>query len=287
MNFADIHPYVYYATRYPFSKAQSSNNRVSYVASLYLISEGKGTLHTGGRTYETGVGSLVYVPAGQLHHWIADRDDPMVHVCCYFDWAYIDRQTHFSYPAKICFHSETLISHLIGPEFPYVLPVHLNVEKLRVWVDFFEKFYTDNQYVNDRTYMRNLRIQSNFQQFIEFYLTFALKKEHIPNLYMSKLLERLDQDLVQGKLQPFETYYRELSISRGYFFDLFKQATGMTPTQYVTQYRVNRAKEDLLFSSLTITEIAEKHGFSSLHYFSKLFDKLHGQSPRAYRDQNR
>ncbi|MBJ8192377.1 helix-turn-helix domain-containing protein, partial [Bacillus cereus] len=108
---------------------------------------------------------------------------------------------------------------------------------------------------DERTFIRSLKVQSNFQKFIEFYLTFALKEEHIPNLRMSKLLERLDQDLIQGSLQPLEVYYRELRISRGYFFELFKQSTGLSPTQYVIQFRINRVKDDLLFTNLSITEI--------------------------------
>ncbi|MDQ8734532.1 helix-turn-helix domain-containing protein [Paenibacillus sp. LHD-38] len=287
MDFANLHPYVYYATRYPFSKGQTSNNRISYASSLYLISEGKGVVHTCGRTHETASGSLVYIPAGQLHHWVADSQDPMVHVCCYFDWSYIDRRAEFAHPSKICFDAATLVPALIGPAFPYYLPEHVKVEKLRVWMDFFERFYTENHYTNERSYVRSLKIQSSFQQFIEFFLTFALKEDHMPNPRMSKLLERLDQDLVQGNLKPFENYYRELCISRGYFFDLFKHATGLPPTQYVIQFRINRAKDDLLFTNLSITEIAEKHGFSSLHYFSKIFRKLNGLSPREYREGNR
>lgn len=287
MEFANLHPYVYYATRYPFSKDQTSRNRICYTSSLYLISDGKGIIETCNRTYEVKAGSLVYIPAGQQHHWVADSCDPMVHVCCYFDWSFIDRRARADHPSLICYDAATLQPDLIGPTFPYVLPEYLIVEKLRMWLELFEKFYTDNQDTNNRTYIRNLRTQGNFQQFIEFYLTFALKKEHIPNLHMARLLERLDQDLVQGNLQSLETYYNELKISRGYFFDIFKQATGKPPTQYIIHFRVNRAKEDLLHSSLTITEIAEKHGFSSLHYFSKLFHKLHGQSPREYRDKNK
>ena len=103
MDFANLHPYVYYATRYPFSKGQTSNNRISYASSLYLISEGKGVVHTCGRTHETAAGSLVYIPAGQLHHWVADSQDPMVHVCCYFDWSYIDRRAEFAHPEQDLF----------------------------------------------------------------------------------------------------------------------------------------------------------------------------------------
>ncbi|NOU93200.1 helix-turn-helix domain-containing protein [Paenibacillus sp. LMG 31456] len=287
MDFGDFHPYVYYATRYPFSKGQTSSNRISYASALYLISEGRGVIQTCNRSYETAAGSFVYIPAGQLHHWIADGDEPMVHVCCYFDWTYVDRRAEFTNPSIICFDAGSLRPSLIGPSFPYSIPEHVKVEKVRLWIDFFEKFYTDNHFTNERTYIRNLKIQSSFQQFIEFFLTFALKDEHFPDPRMNKLLERLDQDLVHGNLQPLVTYYSDLRISRGYFFELFKLATGLPPTQYVIQFRINRAKDDLRFTDLSVTEIADKHGFTSIHYFSKLFRKLNGRSPREYREEYR
>lgn len=286
MDFASFHPYVYYATRYPFSRGQASRNRFCYASSLYLISEGKGIIHTCGRTYETFPGSLIYMPAGQPHDWIADSHDPMVHVCCYFDWAYMDRRAVSAHPSIICYDPAQLLPSLIGPSFPHSIPEHAKVEKLRKWIDLFEKFYTDNEYTNERTFVRSLKIQSHFQQFIEFFLAFALKEEHIPDPRMNKLLERLDQDLVRGDLQPLATYYNELHLSRGYFFELFKQATGLPPVQYVNQYRINRAKYDLRFTNLSVTEIAEKHGFSSVHYFSKLFRQLVGRSPREFREES-
>lgn len=131
--------------------------------------------------------------------------------------------------------------------------------------------------------MRSVKIQSQFLQFIEYFLTFALKDEFIPDRRMNKLLERLDQDLLHGKLRPLESYYEELRISRGYFFELFKKSTGLPPTQYINQFRLNRAKDDLRNTDISITEIAEKYGFSSIHYFSKLFRQLNGMSPLEYR----
>lgn len=283
MDFAGLHPYVYFATRYPFSKGQAARNRICYASSLYLISEGKGRIHTCGRTYETVPGSLVYMPAGQPHDWIADNQDPMVHVCCYFDWSFIDRRAVYAHPSVICYNTAELLPSWIGPSFPHAIPEHASVEKLRIWVDLFEKFYTDNEYTNDRTFMRNLKIQSHFQQFIAFFLAFTLKEEHIPDPRMNKLLERLDHDMVRGELKPLAAYYNELQISRGYFFELFKQATGLPPIQYMNQFRINRAKDDLIFTNLSVTEIAEKHGFSSVHYFSKLFSQVVGKSPREFR----
>ncbi|OPA73796.1 AraC family transcriptional regulator [Paenibacillus selenitireducens] len=284
MDFAAFHPYVSYATRYPFSKGQESLNRHCYSSSLYLISEGYGLVRTCDRTYPTVPGSLVYIPAGQPHDWIADSHDPMVHVCCYFDWVHVDRRAYFSHPSVICYDATQLVPALIGPAFPLMIPEHVKVEKLQVWKDFFQKFYTENQYPNEHTYIRNVKNQSYFLQFIEFFLTFVLKDDQFPDQRMYKLLERLDQDLVHGHLQPLESYYKELRISRGYFFELFKNATGLPPTQYINRFRIHRTMDDLRNTNISITEIAYKHGFSSVHYFSKLFRQLNGQSPRKYRE---
>ncbi|MEK3886319.1 AraC family transcriptional regulator [Bacillus sp. FSL K6-3431] len=284
MDLAEFHPYVYYATQYHFSKGQTSNLRICYTSSLYLISEGKGTLHTLERAYETAPGSLVYIPAGQQHEWIADEKNPMVHVCCYFDWSYINRKTVFEWPSSICYDFTQLRQSLIGPVFPYPIPEHSKVETLRLWIELFEVFYTSNEHTNERTFIRSLKIQSHFQQFIEYFLNHVLNEENIPDPRINKLLAQMEQDLMRGSPESLEIYYKELRISRGYFFELFKKATGFSPMQYINHFRIRRAKDDLRFTNLSITEIAEKNHFSSVHYFSRLFRKLTGQTPREFRE---
>jgi len=283
LDFAALHPYVYYATQYPFSKQQTSKNRICYASSLYLISNGYGTLKTGGRTYNAGPGSLVYIPAGQPHEWIADSVNPMIHICCYFDWHYIDRKDMFDNASSICYDFSKLKRSLIGPQFLLPIPEYLKVEHLRVWIDLFESFYTTNEYTNELTFIRSLTIQRNFQTFIEHFLSHVLQ-EKIPDPRIYRLLEKMEQDLMQGNMKPVDIYCDELNLSRGYFFELFKRATGLSPTQYMNHFRINRTKEDLRFSNLSITEIAEKHYFSSVHYFSRLFRQITGQTPRKYRE---
>lgn len=283
MDFANLHPYVYHACLYPFSRGQSSLSRTCYASSLYLISEGKGIIRFRGEDHPVVPGSLVYMPPGLLHDWYADWEEPMVHYCCYFDWAFIDRREAFSTPNMICFDLSQLQPSLIGPAFPVPIPELMTVSKLRIWMDGFETFFNNNEYINERTYYRGLKIQSNFQQFMEYFLTFALKENNIPDPRMLHLLERLDQDLMTGSVKPLEVYFRELHMSRGYFFEKFHQATGLSPTQYMNHFRINRAKDDLRFSHLSITEISEKYGFSSVHYFSKLFKQLTGTPPKEYR----
>ncbi|MFC5649180.1 helix-turn-helix domain-containing protein [Paenibacillus solisilvae] len=283
MDFSNLHPYVYYATRYPFSKGQASLQRICYTSSIYLISEGFGKLQTGGRTYKAVPGSLVYMPAGQLHDWVADDQDPMVHICCYFDWQHVDRSAAFEWSSPICYRPELLQHHLIGPLFPYELPQITVVESLRVWTDLFQSFYKSGEYTSDKTFMRNLKIQRNFQDFIDYFLKFMLKNTHMQDPRIDKLLDRMEQDLLSGAPRPLEVYYESLNMSRGHFFEIFKKVTGYSPVQYINHFRIGRAREDLLHTQLSITEIAEKYHFSSVHYFSRLFHKQIGLSPRAFR----
>ncbi|MBW7454734.1 AraC family transcriptional regulator [Paenibacillus sepulcri] len=283
MNFSAFHPYVYYASRYPFSRGQSSAPRICYSSSIYLVSEGSGVLLTGGEAYQAGPGSLMYVPAGQPHEWVADSIDPMVHVCCYFDWSYVERRALSDWSTPICYNPEELQTAFIGPDFPFPIPVAAAVDSLRPWIDLFQSFYKSGDYTSDRTFMRSLTTQRNFQSFIDYFLQHMLKDSHIPDPRISHMLDRMERDLLSVPPKPLEQYYSSLNMSRGHFFELFKQATGYSPVQYMNGFRIGRAMEDLLRTSLTITEIADKYHFSSVHYFSRLFHKQTGQSPREFR----
>jgi AraC-like DNA-binding protein len=75
----------------------------------------------------------------------------------------------------------------------------------------------------------------------------------------------------------------KLAISVTHFYRLFKEHTGMSPYQYHLQLRINRAKEMLHGTNLTVKEIAGKLHFESEFHFSKLFKKKTKFSPTAWR----
>lgn len=82
-----------------------------------------------------------------------------------------------------------------------------------------------------------------------------------------------------------EKMVRELPMSYSSFRKEFKRLTGEPPNQFVLNLRLNRAKYLLGNSTLSINEIARQTGFESVFYFSKLFKKKNGRSPRFYREQ--
>lgn len=76
---------------------------------------------------------------------------------------------------------------------------------------------------------------------------------------------------------------RRVGLSYSRFRFVFKESTGTSPLQYHLDIRLNKARELLLQSDLSITEIADRIGFSDVFYFSRLFKKKKGCSPNSYR----
>ncbi len=65
--------------------------------------------------------------------------------------------------------------------------------------------------------------------------------------------------------------------------NLVKEKTGLPPMKYVLAARLTQSRPDLLFTLLTINEIAEKYGFSDVNYYIRAFKKHFGKSPLQFR----
>lgn len=66
------------------------------------------------------------------------------------------------------------------------------------------------------------------------------------------------------------------------FCRYFKRQTNMTFTDFVNQYRIERAK-NLLMQDRNVTETCYAVGFESISYFNKLFNKIVGDNPSAFK----
>ena len=78
---------------------------------------------------------------------------------------------------------------------------------------------------------------------------------------------------------------KAVNTSTYYFCKLFKKATGLNFTDYVSRVRIEKAKNLLLNPNLRISEIAYEVGFQSLTHFNRVFRRIIGQSPSVYRLQ--
>ncbi|WP_028610173.1 helix-turn-helix transcriptional regulator [Paenibacillus harenae] len=90
------------------------------------------------------------------------------------------------------------------------------------------------------------------------------------------IMERFDQTLLLEELSKTAT------LSVFHFSRLFKQKYGLTPHQFQMRYRIEKAKDLMIYSPLSVSSVAEKVGYGSVYAFSKAFKQIEGISPRKF-----
>ncbi len=112
--------------------------------------------------------------------------------------------------------------------------------------------------------------------------------ETIINAERLRLLERMQpilehmHDHIADPLQAQNlAALFDLSFSR--FYELFTEATGISPGQYQLQLRLKHAQTQLVSTDHPIKDIAESIGYADNHYFSRIFKKTFGMTPGNYR----
>jgi two-component system response regulator YesN len=139
---------------------------------------------------------------------------------------------------------------------------------------------------NDITYLSTFdQIEGWLKELIERIISFVNRVQKTRTSVIidkAKLLvaERLDKQI------SYHEIAKELYISSSYFQALFKQEVGSTFVEYLTDLRINRAKELLLNSAMTITEISFEVGIQNPNYFSSMFHKKTGVSAKTFRKRN-
>lgn len=84
-----------------------------------------------------------------------------------------------------------------------------------------------------------------------------------------------------------ESVAKAVSVSPFHFCKIFKQATGLTFTDFVNRARVEKAKRLLMKPAARITEVAYDSGFQSLSHFNRSFRRVAAESPTEFRSRMR
>lgn len=79
------------------------------------------------------------------------------------------------------------------------------------------------------------------------------------------------------------TVAMHVGMSPSYFSSVFSKEAGKTFVEYLTEVRMDKAKEYLMCSSMKTSEIGYEVGYKDPHYFSYIFKKTQGCSPKEYR----
>jgi len=126
---------------------------------------------------------------------------------------------------------------------------------------------------------------------LEFFSVAVRKATYNNNPNISENIRKIDavrllmhENFAENLPLKFYADYANLSLSR--FAHLFKDTVGMTPINYITKIKINKAINLLNSTNMTIGEISERTGFSDQNYFGITFKKVTGISPKAYRKGN-
>lgn len=126
-----------------------------------------------------------------------------------------------------------------------------------------------------------LRCQTIFIQFIEQLLIHLREGQDGENSLVKRIVSYIHKYYQEGI--SVAEIQKEFSIDARKLPQLFQQYTGLTPLQYIIELRLRDAKNLLRNTNLSIGNIGEEVGYNDAFYFSRIFKKNIGISPKEYR----
>lgn len=114
---------------------------------------------------------------------------------------------------------------------------------------------------------------------ISKYINEAYKEKN--NRHVEHIMLILDNDC--GNRVSLNTIAEQLHMNPSYISRLFKESTGKSFTEYLTNVRLEKSKKMLLETSLKVEEIGKKLGYNNSYYFIRLFKEYTGTTPGEYR----
>ena len=200
-------------------------------------------------------------------------------------------QCHQLLPARfltIYFSVDNLPYHFVHQ------PLQLSQRVLRQLLEFVE-LVDDSQLTNQMGNLFSDKIINLFQSLIIELLevnstgnTDSLSSKPATSTMRMNQDDQLFEEIIQYIDQHIEEDVKvsELAdmfdISRSTIQNLFQSYLEQTPKQYINSLRLNRSKQLIRESTLSLTEIAEKLNFGTIQYFSRAFKNEFGLTPSAY-----
>ena len=251
---------IYRLVKLPVMETIRPKGRLDY--QLLYVSSGKAFFDLGEETIvEVSAGSMVlYRPGEPQRYWYCVQDRP--EVCwIHFTGSQADRLLSESGFEK----QKKVLSVDISSDYPALF----------------------------RQIIRELQLKRPcFEEFLPLHLGRIFAEIH-----RSQKEHTLDHSLNRGEIakavhefnESFakEIYIRDYAAAQHmsvcWFIRSFRAYMGVTPMQYITSLRITRAKELLRSTSYSIQEISTMVGYENPLYFSRIFKKQTGSSPKEYR----
>lgn len=170
--------------------------------------------------------------------------------------------------------------------------LHLSDQEKKIVMDCLEKISIELQHSTDKhsksLIVMNIELLLNYcMRFYERQF-FTREKENKDAL---SIFEKLLTDYFESKLPaqdglPSVKYFADkICLSPNYFGDMIKKETGKTPQEHIQEKVIELAKENMIETVQTVSQIAYTLGFQYPQHLCRLFKKHEGCTPNEYRQQ--
>ncbi|MDF2720929.1 MAG: transcriptional regulator [Paenibacillus sp.] len=237
--------------------------------SLAYITAGEARLELNGASFTLRKGMLMYVPAHSRMHITTTRTNML--------------RFH-----SVLFHYGELRwdgmngSWSQATSTPLPLQSVLQLDTLPMALDHYERL---KLLWNEKKpgYVWYCRME--FMQLLHRIMKWMLEDSQ-EGRHTAALVESVIDYLNDHLNEPFDrsAVAARLALSPTYFSILFKKYTGSTPIEYVTKLRIDRAKHLLMNSAMPVSRIAEEVGYADPLYFTRIFTRKTGVSPKKFRN---
>lgn len=122
-------------------------------------------------------------------------------------------------------------------------------------------------------------IESNIREIYH-----ANQDQNLINPRIREIINYINDNYGNNRLS-LQSISESIYLSQTYLCAFFKKATGKTLNQYITEVRIEKAKEMLRDTGIKVYEIAYRVGFTDTNYFSTLFKKHVGITPSEYKER--
>ena len=156
-------------------------------------------------------------------------------------------------------------------------------------------FYDDIRHLTDTIAKTDFPSVKRMLAISVLWKTFALLTDREPSATKSSSFSPYTEEALSIIHRTYNTFSRveymptvsdiakRISISREHFFAVFKADVGKSPSRYLLEYRIGKARELLMESRYPVYVIAQYLGFYDHAYFTKKFRQITGKSPSEYR----
>lgn len=247
MIITNIDSVLYHNTEKGTKKAMKNRPYYGFIFKTY----GKTEFYQNGKTYISSPQTMLFLPKNSCYHWKSLIDSNTIVI-------------NFNTNKQESIYNE-------------IVELNLSEKSYNKTNDILNKIKADSEKISENNFL----LMSNVYKILDE----LFKNSSQSKNKLSPCLKYIEQNIDNPDLSN-ELLANEIGYSEIYLRKLFKKIYNTSPAKFVAEFRIKIAKRLLIENELSVAEIAEKTGFSSIYSFSRAFKNQTNLTPIEFKKQN-